>query len=154
MNRLSKTLATVAATTVLTVNGFAQSAKDLRGPTPYIPFGSEPAPELIVDPTNPEALAGVGAVLIQYRAVNVHIVPVFGVGALTIFPRVGHLHINVDELPWHWADSSDNGTIDIVGLPPGQHTVRIDLVDSNHKPFPGQTKTVTFTVPDITSHTH
>ena len=54
---------------------------------------------------------------------NVHIVPVFGAGALNVSPRVGHLHITVDDLPWHWADTSDNNTIDVVGLPPGQHKV-------------------------------
>ena len=93
-----------------------------------------------------------GVVLIQYRAENVHIVPVFGPAALSIFPRVGHLHINVDDLPWHWADASDTGTIDIKDLPPGQHKVMIDLVDGNHQLYPGQSKTVTFTVPNTAPH--
>jgi len=29
---------------------------------------------------------------------------------------------------------------------PGEHQVRIDLVDANHQVFPGQSKTITFTV--------
>jgi hypothetical protein len=131
---------------MLTASAFGQSAQDVRGRTPFIPVGTEPPAQLIVDPPNPQALA-VGVVLIQYRAENVHIAPVFGPGALSVFPRVGHLHINVDDLPWHWADASDTGTIDIKDLPPGQHTVRIDLVNGNHQLFPGQSKTVTFTVP-------
>ena len=58
-----------------------------------------------------------------------------------------NLHITVDDLPWLWADASDNNTVDIAGLPPGQHKVKIELVDANHKPFPGQVATLTFTVP-------
>jgi hypothetical protein len=153
MNRLAKTLATLVAATALATSALAQSAQDLRGRTPFIPLGKEPPAELIVDPPNPLALT-VGVVLIQYKAENVHIVPVFGPAALNIFPRVGHLHINVDNLPWHWADASDTGTIDIKDLPPGQHTVRIDLVDGNHQLFPGQSKTVTFIVPDTAPHSY
>jgi hypothetical protein len=48
--------------------------------------------------------------------------------------------------PW-WADASDNNTVDIAGLPPGQHKVKIELVDANHNVFPGQVVTLTFTVP-------
>jgi hypothetical protein len=153
MNSFSKTLAAVVASTVLTVGAFAQSAQDLRGKTPFIPVGQEPPANLIVDPPNTLALAR-GVVLIQYRAENVHIVPVFGPAALNIFPRVGHLHINVDGLPWHWADASDTGTIDVKDLTPGQHKVTIDLVDGNHQLFAGQSKTVTFIVPETTSYSH
>jgi hypothetical protein len=153
MNSLNKSLATMAAATLITASAFAQSAQDVRGKTPFIPVGKESPAQLIVDPPNPLALS-VGVVLIQYRAENVHIVPVFGPAALNIFPRVGHLHINVDDLPWHWADASDTGTIDIKDLPPGQHKVRIDLVDGNHQLFPGQSKTVTFTVPDTAPHSY
>ena len=106
-----------------------------------------PAPKLIVDPPIPEALAQ-GIFWAQYRVENVRILPVFGAGALQASPRVGHLHITVDDLPWWWADASDNNTIDIAGLPPGQHKVKIALVDTNHDVFPGQVVTLTFTVPD------
>jgi hypothetical protein len=47
-----------------------------------------------------------------------------------------------------WADASDLNTVDIAGLPPGEHKVKIELVDANHQVFSGQSKTVTFTVPD------
>jgi len=79
---------------------------------------------------------------------NVRILPVFGAGAVNVSPRAGHLHISVDDLPWLWADASDLNTVDIAGLPPGEHKVRIELVDANHQVFPGQSKTVTFTVPE------
>jgi hypothetical protein len=153
MNRLTKSLATLVATIMLTANAFAQTAQDARGRTPFVPVGTEPPAQLIVDPPNPLALS-VGVVLIQYRAENVHIVPVFGPAALNVFPRVGHLHINVDDLPWHWADASDTGTIDVKDLSPGQHTIRVDLVDGNHQLFPGQSKTITVVVPATTAHAH
>ena len=153
MNKLAKTLATMMAATALAALAFAQSAKEVRGATPFIPVGQEPPANLIVDPPIPLALAH-GVVLIQYRAENVHIVPVFGPAALNIFPRVGHLHINVDGLPWHWADASDTGTIDVKDLPPGPHKITIDLVDGNHQLFPGQSKTLTFVMPETASKTH
>ena len=101
--------------------------------------------QAVLDPRSPIAARGVAQ--IQYRAENVHILPVFGAGALNVSPRVGHLHITVDDLPWHWADASDNNTIDIVGLPPGQHKLLIELVNAAHQVFAGQGQTVTFTVP-------
>jgi hypothetical protein len=69
------------------------------------------------------------------------------VGALQVSPRVGHLHISVDDLPWLWVEASDNNTIDIARLPPGPHKVKIELVDANHMVFPGQVVTLTFTIP-------
>jgi len=138
---------------LLAAIALAQSAKDIRGATPYAAIADEPAPKLIVDPPLPNLLAQ-GVVWIQWRAENVHIVPVFGKDALSVSPRVGHLHINVDDLPWLWADASGINTIDLAGMPPGQHKVRIELVDANHQVFPGQSKTVTFTVTGTASHTH
>lgn len=142
-----KTLAVVATGTVLATSAFAQSARDIRGASPYVAIENEPPPKLIVDPPLPEGLAS-GIFWAQYRAENLRIVPVFGAGAFQTSPRVGHLHISVDDLPWLWADASDNNTIDIAGLPPGQHKVKIELVDPNHIVFPGQVVTLAFTVPD------
>jgi len=122
-----------------------RSAKEVRGSTPYIELKNEPAPKLIVDPPLPDLLDQ-GVVWIQWRAENVHILPVFGKGALNASPRVGHLHVHVDDLPWWWADPSNVNTIDLAGMPPGPHKIRIELVDANHEVFPGQSQTVTFTV--------
>jgi hypothetical protein len=146
---LIKTLVAVAATgTVLATGAFAHdhSAMGIRGASPYVAIENEPAPKLIVDPPLPEGLA-LGVFWAQYRVENLHIAPVFGVGALQASPRVGHLHITVDDLPWWWADASDNNTVDIAGLPPGQHKVKIVLVDANHNPFSGRAVTVSFTIP-------
>ena len=133
-----------------------RSAREVRGPTPYAAIESEPAPRLIVDEALPDLLDK-GVVWIQYRTENVRIVPVFGKGALSVSPRVGHLHVHVDDLPWLWADASDLNTVDIAGMPPGEHKVLIELVDANHQVFPGQAKTVKFTVPGrpgSSSHSH
>jgi hypothetical protein len=149
MTLLVKTLAAVAAGIMVATNAFAQSAREVRGASPYAEIENEPAPKLIVDPPLPGPLAQ-GILQVQYRVENVRILPVFGPGALKASPRLGHLHISVDDLPWLWADASDNNTVDIAGLPPGEHKVRIELVDANHNVFPGQVVTVTFTVPATT----
>jgi Family of unknown function (DUF6130) len=131
----------------------APSAKEVRGASPYLEIKNEPAPKLIVDPPLPDLLDQ-GVIWIQWRAENVHIVPVFGKGAVNASPRVGHLHVHVDDLPWWWADASDINTIDLAGMPPGPHKILIELVNANHEVFPGQSKTVTFTVPKGASRTH
>ena len=146
MPMLIRTLAAVAAGTVLAASAFAQSARDIRGATPYVAIENERAPKLIVDPPLPEGLAQ-GVFWAQYRVENLRIVPVFGPGARQVSPRVGHLHVIVDDLPWWWADASDNNTVDIANFPPGRHKVKIQLVDPNHGVFPGQEVTMTFTIP-------
>jgi uncharacterized protein DUF6130 len=130
-----------------------QSAREVRGATPYLEIKNEPPPKLIVDQPLPNLLDR-GVVWIQWRAENVNIVPVFGKGALNVSPRVGHLHVHVDDLPWLFADASNLNTIDLAGMPPGPHKVLIELVNANHEVFPGQSKTVMFTVPKGAVHTH
>ncbi|MDF2760659.1 MAG: hypothetical protein K0S99_3294 [Thermomicrobiales bacterium] len=146
MTTLIKTLTAIAAGTVLATSAFAQTARESRGASPYVAVKNEPAPKLIVDPPLPEGVA-IGVYWAQYRVENLRIVQVFGPEARQVSPRVGHLHITVDDLPWWWADASDNNTVDIANLPPGKHKVRIQLVDSDHTVFPGQEVTHTFTVP-------
>jgi hypothetical protein len=141
---LIKTLATVAVGTVLATSAFAQSAREIRGGSPYVAIENEPAPKLIVDPPLAEGLAQ-GVFWAQYRVENLRIVPVFGAGAVDVSPRIGHLHVTVDDLPWWWADASDNNTVDIAGLRPGEHKVKIELVDPDHNVFPGQVVTLNFT---------
>jgi len=143
----------VVAGTLFAAIAFAQSAKEIRGATPYAAIENEPPPKLIVDPPLTNLLAQ-GVVWIQWRVENMRILTVFGKGALKASPRIGHLHVHVDDLPWWWADASNINTIDLAGMPPGPHKIRIELVDANHEVFPGQSKTVTFTVTGTGSHTH
>lgn len=110
-----------------------ESARDVLGAAGVVPLDSQPAPALVVDPPLPGPLS-FGRVVIQYRAENLRIVPVFGPKALDVTPRIGHIHVTVDDLPWHWADASGEPII-LNGMPPGRHKVLIELVDANHKPF-------------------
>ena len=143
----TRAIATVAVGAVLATGALAQTAKEIRGGSPYVAIENEPAPRLIVDPPLAEGLAR-GVFWAQYRVENLRIVPVFGANAVDVSPRVGHLHVIVDDLPWWWADASDNNTVDIAGFPTGEHKVKIQLVDANHNVFPGQEVTLHFTVPE------
>ena len=75
---------------VLATNAFAQSAREVRGASPYVAIENEPAPKLIVDPPLPAGLPQ-GVSWAQYRVENVRIAQVFGASALNVSPRVGHL---------------------------------------------------------------
>lgn len=103
----------------------------------------QPAAKIIVDPPQAGLLAK-GVAFINYRTENAQIAPVFGRAALAISPRVGHLHVTVDEAPWHWADAS-GGPVIVSGLPAGSHKIVIELADANHQPL--ATEVVTFEVP-------
>jgi hypothetical protein len=72
------------------------------------------------------------------------IAPVFGPGALSVSPRVGHIHVTVDGAPWRWADASGTPII-LQAMPPGSHSVQIDLVNANHAVV--DTRVVRFDVP-------
>jgi hypothetical protein len=132
MSLLINTLATIAAGTVLAIGAFAESA--------VVPIDNEPAPKLIVEPPLPGPLAK-GVVFIPYRVENLRILPVGGTAARNLSPRVGHLHITVDDLPWQWADYGNSNTIILVGMPRGQHKVLIEAVDAEGNVFTAQTVT-------------
>ena len=124
---------------------YAQTGRPTCRPAQVIPLtGTEPAAKLVIDAPLAEPLASRGVVVILYCAENMRIAPVFGPGALTVSPRVGHIHVTVDEAPWHWADASGTPLI-LRGLPPGPHKVLIELVDANHQPV--DKGSVTFDVP-------
>ena len=138
-------LAAMIVCTLFATVASGQSAKDIRGPSPLIAIENEPPARLIVDPPIPEQLA-LGRVYIQYRTENLRVVPVFGTGALNVSPRIGHIHITVDDASWHFIDASGE-TIILVGLKAGTHKVLIELADPTHKVITSQT--VKFTVPDL-----
>jgi hypothetical protein len=150
MTTLIRTLAAVVSGTVITASAFGQSARDIRGPTPLIAVQNEPPAKLIVDPPIPEQLA-LGRVMIQYRTENLRVIPVFGSGALSVSPRVGHLHYFVDDATFPIVDTSGE-TVVLVGLAPGSHKVRFVLAEPTHKAIAGVELTVTFTVPAPASH--
>jgi hypothetical protein len=133
------------AVALLALSASAQTAKDVKGATPLVAIQDEAPAKLIVDPPIPEQLA-LGRVFIQYRTENLRILPVFNKTALAVSPRVGHLHYYVDNQSWPIVDGSGE-TVVLVGLPPGPHTVRLELADPIHRPIPGCSKVVEFTVP-------
>jgi Family of unknown function (DUF6130) len=105
------------------------------------PASQEPA-RLIVSSPLAEALSR-GLVVIQYRADNLRIMPVFGHAALDVVPRIGHVHVTLDDARWHWVDAS--GELIIQGLAPGPHRVLIELADPTHRVI--DSKTVSFEIP-------
>jgi hypothetical protein len=125
----------------------AQTAREVRGAAAVEPLENEPPAKIVVDPPLAESLSH-GRVVIQYRAENLHIVPVFGAAALAVSPRIGHVHVTVDDAPWVWADASGDPVI-INGLPPGPHKVLIQLETANHRLL--DQGMVRFTVPDASS---
>jgi hypothetical protein len=139
----SAALALLAAGPVLATSAFAQNAREISA-SPLVNIENEPAAKLIVGAPAPGPLAR-GVAVIPYRLENFRILPVVGADALKISPRIGHLHVTLDDLPWHWADFSDSQTIVVGVLSPGQHKVTIELADPEHRVLAAQT--VTFTVP-------
>ena len=138
-------IALVAATAILASAARAQTAKDFLGPAGVVPLTEQQPPaKIIVDPPLAEPLSR-GYVFIQYRAENLRIVPVFGPNALDLSPRIGHIHVIVDDAPWHWADASGEPLI-LVGFPAGPHKVEIILANANHQPL--DRATVEFVVPE------
>ena len=117
------------------------SRVDFDLPSISAPEMQDPA-RLNVAPPLPEALEH-GLVVIQYRADNLRIVPVFGPAALSVTPRIGHI------ASWHWVDASGEPLI-IQGLTPGPHRALIDLADPTHRVI--DSKTVSFEIPNSRRH--
>jgi hypothetical protein len=140
-----RTSAIVIAAALYALPTSAQTAKDVKGATPLVAIQNEAPAQLVVDPPIPEQLA-LGRVFIQYRTENLRIMPVFGKAALDVSPRVGHLHYYLDDQSWPTVDTSGE-TVVFVGLASGPHKVRLELADTIHRPIPGCSKVVEFTVP-------
>jgi hypothetical protein len=125
--------------------GTFQSTRNVWEPASVIQLSSEPPAELFVDPPLTEPLA-FGRVVIQYTTKNLRIVPVYGEAAMEVSPRIGHLHITVDDSSWHWLDASGE-PLTLNGFARGQHRILIELADPMHKII--DHKTVTFIIPEL-----
>ncbi|MDM0065081.1 DUF6130 family protein [Variovorax sp. J31P207] len=134
--------------------GAQTGATDVGRPAAVIPLASEPAAKLVVYPPLADPLAR-GVVILQYRTENVRIIPVFGDGARGVSPRVGHLHVTVDDRPGTWAHTSGDPII-VVGLTPGVHKMLIEVADPTHKILTAES--IAVTVPERPAasqpHTH
>jgi hypothetical protein len=119
-----------------TSGGQALPSADARDPIPTIEevksVTAEQSPaKLIAEPPKAEPLAA-GVAIFQFRTENVQIVPVFGPAAATVSPRLGHLHVTLDDATWHWAHTSNDPLI-VAPLSPGPHKILIELADADHK---------------------
>ena len=141
---LAASAAAAVSGLVLLAGGFGQAlpsappqdkavptAREILGPAAFVPLAEQPPAKLIVDPPLPDQLAK-GVVVIQFRTENLRMSPVFGRAALAVSPRIGHLHVTLDDGPWLWGHFSDQELI-VAGLPPGPHKIRIELVNANHE---------------------
>jgi hypothetical protein len=96
----------------------------------------------IQSPTPGEVVQGVA--VIRFRTENVSI----GSPFLPTEQRrgrfpAGHLHVTVDGAPWHWVHATSDPVV-VTPLPPGEHTVSLELAGADHRPF--DARTVRFTV--------
>jgi hypothetical protein len=105
----------------------------------------EPPAKIIIGAPLAEPLSR-GVIFIPIRTGNLQIAPVFGNAALSVSPRVGHVHVTVDDASWHWEDASGEPVI-VNGLAPGPHKILIQLVNPNHQPI--DQGTVYVTVPKM-----
>ena len=119
MSSKGASLLSLAFIVLCAMTAVAQNPTDNCRLAPVIPLTtSEPPAKIFIDPPLPDPLASRGVVIIQYCAQNLHIAPVFGRDALTVSPRIGHVHVRLDDASWVWADASGNPII-LQGLAPG-----------------------------------
>lgn len=123
---------------------FGQEEAGTNPPPAILPLESELPPELIAFAPLAEPLAR-GVVITQYRTEHARIMPVFGKTAGDVSPRLGHLHVTVDDWKGTWAHTSEDPII-MVGLTPGTHKVLLEVADPTHHIL--TSTTVSFIVPE------
>ncbi|WP_095196008.1 DUF6130 family protein [Pseudomonas sp. Irchel 3A7] len=130
---------------------FGQEEAATNHPPAILPLESELPPKLVAFAPLAEPLAR-GVVIIQFRIEHARIMPVFGKAAADVSPRLGHLHVTVDDWKGTWAHSSEDPII-LVGLTPGIHKVLLEVADPTHQIL--TSSTVRFIVPEKkSSHAH
>jgi hypothetical protein len=139
---VNRTAVLVSALCLIAPAAYAEDAMDHTTPTPAA-TAAAPA-HLTVDAPLAPPLAK-GAVIIQFHTGDLKIAPIYGAEGLAANPRVGHLHITLDNASWHWVHAGPD-PLAIQGLAPGPHTVRVDLADPTHKVI--ETQSVSFVVPE------
>ena len=152
MTSIFRPLAVAAAGSVFGASAWAQAASDAGRPAAVIPIASEPPPKLVVYAPLAEPLAR-GVVIVQYRTENLRVIPVFGKAAVDVSPRVGHLHVTVDDRPGTWAHTSGDPII-LVGLKPGLHKMLIEIADPAHRILGSETVSVNVPEPKAPTESH
>jgi hypothetical protein len=131
----------VFALSLITPAAYAEDLMDQMSPAT---MAGEVAHLTVDAPIAP--LLAKGAVVIPFHTDNLTIAAVFGPDGLAVSPRIGHLHVTLDDAAWHWVHTGADPLV-IQGLTPGAHTVRVDLADPTHKVV--DTRSVTFIVPTM-----
>ncbi|MHC8327501.1 DUF6130 family protein [Pseudomonas sp. LB1P83] len=137
-------LSAVALGVFFCMAAWGQEVANTDQPPAILPLESETGPKLIAYPPLAGPLAR-GVVIIQYRAEHARIMPVFGKTAVEVSPRLGHLHVTVDDWKGTWAHTSEDPII-LVGLTPGSHKVLLEVADPSHKIL--TSTVVSFVVPE------
>ncbi|GAB2846081.1 hypothetical protein GCM10027277_12920 [Pseudoduganella ginsengisoli] len=101
-----------------------------------VPVQPASTPRLVIDSPARGATAE-GAAIIQFHTENLAINKEFGDAAAARQPAIGHLHVQIDDLPMLLIYTSSDPII-LAGLKPGPHTVKIDLANPNHKVLDSQ----------------
>jgi hypothetical protein len=100
-------------------------------------------PSLTIESPTPDGLVQ-GVAIIRFRTGNVSIEsPFLPAEQRRSSPPAAHLHVTVDGAAWHWMHTSADPVV-VTPLPPGQHTVTLELAGADHRPL--ETRTVRFTV--------
>jgi hypothetical protein len=100
-------------------------------------------PSLTIESPTPGELVQ-GVAIIRFHTGNVSIESPFLPAELRRGPLpAAHLHVTVDGAAWHWMHTSSDPVV-VTPLPPGQHTVTLELAGADHRPL--ETRTVRFTI--------
>lgn len=124
------TAAAVTGLVLLACGGWALPTAEAQGYAAPARPAEQPPAKIVIDPLPPGPLAK-GAAIVRFRTENLQIVPVFGPAAAAVSPRIGHLHVTLDDAPWHWAHTSSDPVI-VAPLPPGPHKLLLELADADH----------------------
>lgn len=109
----------------------AQSLPDPRIAGAVLLLSQEAPAKIAVDPPLAAPLFR-GEVVVGYRTQNIRLLPQFGPAAAAASPRIGHLHLSLDDAPWVWVNASGDPVV-LNGLRPGPHKLRLQLETANHQ---------------------
>ncbi|MGY2374018.1 DUF6130 family protein [Pseudomonas sp. SDO524_S393] len=123
---------------------YAAEHAHAAAPTVATQAGSEAIPRLTLLPVRADVLKD-GYVYLPFHVDNMTLLPLYteihGEAATSLKPKIGHLHVMVDNNGWNWIHAL-NDPIYFGPLKPGAHQVRIELVDAAHTVIEVQTATV------------
>ena len=123
--------------------GRAQARTPSPAPDSRDSTGAPGRPSItILSPTPGQAVQGVA--IIRFRTEHVRIESPFLPVEQHRGPLpAGHVHVTVDGTSWHWVHATSDPVV-VTPLPPGEHTVALELAGADHRPL--DARAVRFTV--------